>query len=175
MDAIHTITCTTKRFRSNTRTSLWKFDIFNVKLWVKTQHNFFSVIFNFVRVFPHISRMLEFSEINKKSWWADYSFRMDYERHVFGLKHFYCFRDSKYLSIILICAHMAWNPHFSAGSQMCLMGDIQSGSYYLLSGNVHLSKSSIRFSTHTFYETLDFHYIKNLHLYVKSYMQHCKT
>ena len=157
---MHIIIWTIERSRNKTGTTFWKINIFNVKLWVKTQHNFFPSIFNFVRVFPHISRMLEFSKINKKSWWADDSLRMYYHLHVFGLEYFYCFRDSKYLNIILICAHMAWNLYFSAGSKMCLVGDIQSVPYYLLSGNVHLSKSSIRIFTLTFYETLDRHYNK---------------
>ena len=76
---------------------------------------------------------------------------MDYHWHFtkFSVKHFYCFRDSKYLNIILICAHMAWNPQFSADSKMCLMGDIQSGSYYLASANVHLSKCIFRILIHT--------------------------
>ena len=65
-DAMHINIWTIDRSRNKAGTTFWKINIFNVKLWVKTQHNFFSVIFNFVRAFPHILRMLEFSEINKK-------------------------------------------------------------------------------------------------------------
>ena len=43
---------------------------------------------------------------------------------------------------------------------MCLMGDIQSGLYYLPPGDVHLSKYSVRIVMHALYETLDRHYNK---------------
>ena len=39
------------------------------------------------------------------------------------------FKDLKYNVILLIYAHMAQNPHFGFGGKMCLMGDIQPGTY----------------------------------------------
>ena len=39
----------------------------------------------------------------------------------------FTFKILKYNIILLICAHMAQNPHFGFGGEMCLMGDIQPG------------------------------------------------
>ena len=62
--------------------------------------------------------------------------------------------------MILICAHMAQNPHFSLSWEMCLKGDIKVGAYFLSSDDAHVSVYVIGILSCTFFETLDLHYKK---------------
>ena len=57
------------------RTILCKFVISQIKIWVKTQHNFFTENLEFAREIQQIWTLLDFGEIKDKFYWFLISFQ----------------------------------------------------------------------------------------------------
>ena len=106
--------------------------------------------------------MLKIPEFESKTWWVNVAFKVDSCYRDQGVTKLYCFKESKFHEIFLICGHMAQNPYFPADRKMCLMGDIQVSSKFSMSNDVHLLRRGIRILSYALFEMLLFQWLKIL-------------